>query len=236
MAKTAASPQFPCQTCEVRDCAICAVLEDDELLELNAIATAVELEAGATVFHEGDENTYLFNVVKGAVRLSKLLADGRRQITGFLFPGDFLGLSIANVYAYSAEAITDVSLCRFSRRGLTEFMGQSPKLEHQLLALASNELVEAQEQMLVLGRKTATERVVTFLIKLAERIGRQAGDGWELDLPMTRTDLGDYLGLTTETVSRTMSRLRDKGVICTSGVRSVHVRDANELTTLSGDV
>ena len=135
MADTAASPQFPCQTCEVRDKAICAALDDDELRELSAIATAVTLEAGGSAFFEGDRSTYLFNVVTGALRLSKLLPDGRRQITGFLFPGDFLGLSIENEYAYSAEALTETSLCRFDRASLTKLLERFPKLEHRNHAL-----------------------------------------------------------------------------------------------------
>jgi CRP/FNR family transcriptional regulator len=105
-----------------------------------------------------------------------------------------------------------------------------------LLALASNELVQAQDQLVVLGRKKATERVVTFLIKMAERIGRQDNDGWELDLPMTRTDMADYLGLSTESVSRTMSRLRKAHLILTPGIRSVYIRDPGELALHSGDL
>ena len=102
MQRTAAAHDFPCQTCPVRDQSICAALSDEELREVSRITTAVDLAKGATVFFEGDENTYLFNVVGGAVRLSKLLSDGRRQVTGFLFPGDFLGLSIADRYAYTS--------------------------------------------------------------------------------------------------------------------------------------
>jgi CRP/FNR family transcriptional regulator len=104
MGYTAASHAFPCETCPVRDQTICSVLTNEELKELNAITTAVNLSPNEVVFYEEDENTYLFNVVSGAIRLSKLLPDGRRQITGFLFPGDFLGLSIADTYAYTAEA------------------------------------------------------------------------------------------------------------------------------------
>ena len=118
MHPTAASREFPCQNCEVRDQSICAALSNEELRELSKISTAVELTKGATVFFEGDENTYLFNVVSGALRLSKLLSDGRRQVTGFLFPGDFLGLSVADTYAYSAETLCETSLCRFNRASL----------------------------------------------------------------------------------------------------------------------
>lgn len=236
MSETAASPRFPCQTCEVRDKAICAALNDDELRQLSSSATAVKLQAGRTVFYEGDDSTFLFNVVTGAIRLSKLLPDGRRQITGFLFPGDFLGLAVAQVYAYSAEALTDTSLCRFSRKSLTAIMERFPKLEHQLLSLASNELVQAQEQLMILGRKTATERVATVLLGLAKRIGQQDDGGQTLDLPMTRHDLGDYTGLSTETVSRVISRLREDGVIDTAGARSVHIPETDALFLLSGDI
>src|SRR5512138_967191 len=107
---TAAAQDFPCKHCDVRDKAICKVLDDAELRQLNRISTAVKLEPGGTVFYEGDDSTYLFNVVRGSLRLSKLLPDGRRQVTGFLFPGDFLGLSIAGVYPYTAEALAATEL------------------------------------------------------------------------------------------------------------------------------
>lgn len=235
MADTAASPQFPCQTCEVRDKAICAALDDDELRELSAIATAVKLAPDGIAFFEGDQSTYLFNVVTGALRLSKLLPDGRRQITGFLFPGDFLGLSIENEYAYSAEALTETSLCRFDRASLTNLLDRFPKLEHRLLELASNELAEAQDHMMVLGRKTASERVVTILLKLAERIGQRDPGGWRIELPMSRSDLADYVGLTTETVSRTITRLRDDGAVEIPALRTLHISEAAGHILQTGD-
>jgi len=143
MGTTAASPGFPCQSCEVRDKTICSSLDDEQLRELNQITTEVTLRSGGTVFYQGDDDTYLFNVVAGAVRLSMLLPDGRRQVTGFLFPGDFLGLSVGGVYAYSAETLSETSLCRFERVRLIEIMERFPKLEHRLLELASNELTQA---------------------------------------------------------------------------------------------
>lgn len=236
MSGTAASPHFPCETCEVRDKTICAALNDDELRQLNAIATAVKVRARGTVFYEGDDSTYLFNVVTGAVRLTKLLPDGRCQVTGFLFPGDLLGLAVTEVYAYSAEALTDASLCRFARTSLTAIMERFPKLEHRLLGLASNELAQAQEHLMILGRKTATERVATVLLKLAKRIGQQVAGGRVLDLPMTRQDIADYSGLTTETVSRIISRLRQDGVIQTPNPTTVHIPETDALVDISGDV
>ncbi|NIA72310.1 cyclic nucleotide-binding domain-containing protein [Pelagibius litoralis] len=235
MPGTAASRQFPCQTCEVRDKVICAALDDEELRHLSAIATAVELKAEGVVFHEGDDSTYLFNVVTGSLRLSKLLPDGRRQITGFLFPGDFLGLSIADVYAYSAEAMTETSLCRFSRANLTKMLERFPKLEHRLLDLASNELAQAQDHLMILGRKTAIERLLTILLKLAERVGQRDSNGMTIELPMSRTDLADYLGLTTETVSRTITRLRNEGAVKTPNWRTICIPKGVELALRTGD-
>ena len=236
MSRTSASTIFPCETCEVRDKAICAALNDDELRQLNAIATAVKVRTGGTVFYEGDDSTYLFNVVTGALRLTKLLPDGRRQVTGFLFPGDFLGLAVTEVYAYSAVALSDTSLCRFARTSLTAIMERFPKLEHRLLGLASNELAQAQEQLMILGRKTAAERVATVLLSLAKRIGRPVTGGRVLDLPMTRQDIGDYSGLSTETVSRIISRLRQDGLIKTPNPTTVHIPETEALVDLSGDV
>jgi CRP/FNR family transcriptional regulator len=234
MHATAASHDFPCQTCEVRDKAVCSVLTDEELRELSKITTAVELAAGRAVFYEGDENTYVFNVVAGAIRLTKLLADGRRQVTGFLFPGDFLGLSVADTYACSAETVSKTSLCRFNRQSLIKMLDQFPKLEHRL-ERASSELVEAQTQMVMLGQKTATERISSTLLSLMERTGRSGDHGTIIELPMVREDLADYAGVRTETVSRCFTRLREKGVIDTPDMRSVHILQPKELARFSGD-
>jgi len=235
MQTTAASHNYPCQNCKVRDKAICSALTNEELRELSKVTTEVQLAAEAAVFYEGDENTYLFNVVAGTIRLTKLLPDGRRQVTGFLFPGDFLGLSVGNTYVYTAEAVTEVSLCRFKRGNLVKMLDRFPNLEHRLLELASNELVQAQTQLLLLGQKTATERVSSVLVGLMERIGRRGDDGIVIDLPMTRGDLADYAGLRTETVSRCFTQLREEGVIDTLGKHGVNIRQPEKLADLSGD-
>lgn len=235
MHRTAASHDFPCQTCAVRDQAICAVLSDEELREVSRITTAVNLAKGGIVFLEGEENTYLFNVVNGAVRLSKLLSDGRRQVTGFLFPGDFLGLAVAEAYAYTAEAMSDTSLCRFNRASLVKLLDRFPKLEHRLLEVASNELVEAQAHMLMLGQKHVMEKVSATLMNLMKRIGQTRDGTIIVDLPMTRTDLAEYIGVSTETVSRSFTRLRQIGVIGLPTVWSVHVLKARELERLAGN-
>ena len=229
----AASHDFPCQSCSVRDQSICAVLSDDELRELSKIATAVHLAKNATVFFEGDENTYLFNVVTGAVRLSKLLHDGRRQVTGFLFPGDFLGLSIADTYAYSAETLSETSLCRFKRSSLIKLLDRFPKLEHRLLELASNELLEAHTHMMLLGQKHATEKISTTLVHLMKRIGLRRKDAIVIELPMNRIDLAEYAGVSAETVSRCLTSLREKSVISLPQTNTVCILNEDELERLA---
>lgn len=232
---TAASHDFPCQSCPVRDQSICAALSDEELREVSKITTAVDLAKGATVFFEGDENTYLFNVVSGAVCLSKLLRDGRRQVTGFLFPGDFLGLSVADTYAYTAETLSGTSMCRFNRASLIKLLDRFPKLEHRLLELASNELVEAQAHMMLLGQKHVTEKISATLIHLMKRIGQRRDDKIVVNLPMTRTDLAEYAGVRTESVSRCLTRLRKQNVISLPEPSSVHILREDELERLAGD-
>ena len=235
MTLSAASPDFPCQTCDVRDKAVCSALNDDELRHLNQITTSAELDVGQMVFLEGDESTYLFNVVSGSLRLTKMLPDGRRQIVGFLFPGDFLGLSFNREYAYTAETLAPTTLCRMPRAGLSYVLERFPKLEHQLLSLASNELAQAQDHLLILGRKSAKERLATVLLMMSERIGHKENDGWLIELPMSRLDLADYIGMTIETVSRTFSQLDRDGVLERPSVSAILLPDLAILASLTGD-
>ncbi len=203
----------PCAACAVRDMAFCGALTDQELPRLIAILTHVEVEAHQPIIDEGEPADYLFNVTGGAVKLYKLLPDGRRQITGFLFEGDFLGIAMNDRYNYSAEAIGRVTLCRFPRRKLESLLDEFPQLEKRLLGMASNELVQAQDQMLLLGRKTAREKIVSFLLSLSERAVKRGSGPSPIALPMGRADIADFLGLTTETVSRTITQLKRDGTV-----------------------
>ena len=203
----------PCAECDVRETSICNVLDDDELGHLAAIVSSQTYTPRSDIINEGEQADYLFNVTDGAVKLYKLLPDGRRQITGFLFAGDFLGIAMNETYAYSAEAIGKVRLCRMSRKKLEKLLDRFPKLEKRLLSVASNELVQAQDQMLLLGRKTAKEKLCSFLLGISERMLRRGLDPNQAYVPMSRGDIGDYLGLTTETVSRTFTGLKRDGTI-----------------------
>ena len=203
----------PCAACAVRGMTICAPLDSEELAQVSAMMTSVDLEAGEPLFDEGEAAGNVFNVTSGTLKVYKLLPDGRRQVTGFLFPGDFLGLAKQETYAFSAEAVTPCMLCRFPRQKLEALMQRLPKIEQRLLNIASNELVAAQEQMLLLGRKTAREKIASFLLMLSKRARQRGLEGDPVAVPMSRTDIGDYLGLTTETVSRTFTQLKQDGII-----------------------
>jgi CRP/FNR family transcriptional regulator len=188
-------------------------LNADEQKQLAAVMQTIEVEPHKTIFDETEPADHVFNVTEGAIKIYKLLSDGRRQVTGFLFPGDFLGLTHNESYAYSAEALTATKLCRYPRGKLESLLNEIPKLERQLLGMASHELAAAQDQMMLLGRKSARERVVSFLLMLSDALVRHGQPGNPVSLPMSRTDIADYLGLTIETVSRTLTQLKTQGLI-----------------------
>jgi CRP/FNR family transcriptional regulator len=200
-----------CDACAVRGLAVCGALTNEQLPRLAEIAIDRRLEAGQTLFQEGDPAEDVFTLTAGMLKLYKLMSDGRRQITGFLMPGDFLGLAFGRTYVYSAEAVTPVTLCRFRRVQFLLLLDQCPAMEKSLLGRASTELAANQEQMLLLGRKTARERLASFLLRLARRRNPDAGN--VIELPMSRSDIADFIGLTIETVSRTLTLFRKEGVI-----------------------
>ncbi len=224
----------PCAACGVRELSVCGALEGAELDRLNVIVSQTTLDAGQIVFQESDPAKHMFVIVEGCVRLYKLLADGRRQITGFLYPSDFLGLALQDRYAYTAEAVSPVRICRFERRKLEGLLKEFPHLETRLLSVASNELASAQDQMLLLGRKSADERITTFLYLLARRARLKDEPGDVIALPMSRNDIADHLGLTTETVSRCFTRLRKSGVIAFDDSHLISITDWRRCVDLAG--
>lgn len=214
-----------CAQCRVRALSLCAALDPSELNELDRLATSMSVGAKETLFEQDQPSESVYNVTAGSVRLYKLLPDGRRQVVGFALPGDFLGLSMSEKNAFSADALTPTTACRFSRQDYSAFLDAKPHLLRRLHSMASHELSLAQDQMVILGRRTAEERIAAFLIGLRNRWMRVNGNQVHVPLPMTRQDIGDFLGLTVETVSRLMTRLaREKAiVIVPDGVRLLDV-------------
>ena len=192
------------------------------------------LKPEQSAFHEGDPAKRVFMVTHGALKLYTLLADGRRQITGFMFPGDFLGISIDEEYAFTVEALQDTELWWFSREAFDRFISDNPKVERELYRLAAHELAEAQRQMVLLGRKAAAERLASFFLALLERAERASGHPeTRFDLPMSRVDIADYLGLTKETVSRMLAHLRSRGLIRLQSQNRVEVLKRHGLAELA---
>lgn len=221
-----------CEECEVRSLAVCQAIGRDQLPRLSALALGRRVDTGQTLFEEGDTADDVFTLTEGMLKLYKLMTDGRRQIIGFLLPGDFLGLAFGRTYVYSAEAIIPTAVCRFRRPQFMDLLADFPSLEKEILGRTSTELAAAQEQMLLLGRKTARERVASFLAALARR-SRTNGRA-SLELPMSRADIADYLGLTIETVSRTLTSFRREGLIDLPDKHQVKIVRARELDQIAG--
>ena len=181
------------------------------------------------IYGEGEPAEYLYKVISGAVRITKLLDDGRRQVTAFHLPGEIFGLELGNEHRFSAEAITDSSILVVKRSTVLALAGRDGEVARQLWTLTADALQRVQDHMLVLGCMNAKERVASFLLQLAKRIS--GGD--ELELPMSRQDIADYLGLTIETVSRTMTQLENDAAIGLPTSRRIVLRNRAALGRLN---
>jgi CRP/FNR family transcriptional regulator len=221
----AAAVQTTAPKIDIAGLAMCRGLARQGASRIVAVSTLQKAKAGETLFSEGDESEGVYEVAAGMLRLYKLLPDGRRQITGFISAGQILGLAPEGTHVYSAEAINDVTLCRYPRVGFDRLIDEVPGLARRLLAVTSHELRAAQDQMLLLGRKAAGEKVASFLLLMAD----QQGSDDEVAVPMARGDIADYLGLTTETVSRTFTKLRLEGLIDLPTPNHVEIRNRHQL-------
>lgn len=227
--------QERCEHCAIRHKAVCGALSDQELAGLTRISRQRQIKAGQTILSDEEQSEFFANVVSGTIKLSKTLADGRQQIVGLQFPPDFVGRAYGPENSFFAEAATDVELCCFPKDGFERLLRDFPDLEHRLFEHTLSELDSAREWMLLLGRKTAEEKVASFLLMIAQRvpnIGCKHSD--ELNfvkfaLPLTRADIADYLGLTIETVSRQFTRLKTQGVIEIANKRDISVPDVDAL-------
>lgn len=202
-----------CHSCGARALSVCGAADDPDLQRLGDLSEIVKLKAGAVLIREGEPAPYVFSITGGSLRVYKLLPDGRRQITGFLFAGDFLGLAIGDTYVFSAEAMEASTVCRFRKGPFRALVASSAPLEHMLLHRTAHELAAAQNQMLLLGRKTAIERMAYFLLDLPGHDPARPSEPGHVRLPMKRGEIADYLGLTIETVSRVLTRMKVKGLI-----------------------
>ena len=224
-----------CSPCTIRHKSICAALSADEINALNRISRRRLVPAGQTILGEGEANTIFANIVSGVVKLTKTLDDGRQHIIGLLFASDFLGRAFRRDNPYFAEAATDVELCVFPAAGFEKLLPDHPGLEHRLFEFTLTELDACQEWMLLLARKKAEERVASFLLMIAKRVPNMGfphavkRGGIHFQLPLSRAEVSDCLGLTIETVSRQMTRLKTKGVIELINYREIVIPDVRAL-------
>ena len=188
------------------------------------------LKTGAYLYYEGDEVQRLYLVVRGVVRLTRMLEDGRRQVIAFGYPGDIVGFPADGRHHTDCDALTDTQLQSFKRSALEHGDGD-PELHEALLRAALDEISAMQDHFMMLGRKSARERVAAFLSVLSDRFGQDVGAHREVTLPMTRCDIADFLGLTTETVSRAFTALRTSGLIALRGSQTVIVLRPDEPQT-----
>ncbi len=224
-----------CSTCTIRHKAICDALNADEIQALNRLSRRRTVRAGQTILGEGEARSIFANIVSGVVKLTKTLDDGRQHIIGLLFESDFLGRAYRNDNPYFAEAATDVELCVFPTAGFEKILNEHPGLEHRLFQYTLTELDACQEWMLLLARKKAEERVASFLLMIAKRVPNlesaqpERPNEVRFNLPLSRTEISDCLGLTIETVSRQITRLKTKGVIELVNYREIVIPDVHRL-------
>ncbi|PKP74877.1 MAG: transcriptional regulator [Alphaproteobacteria bacterium HGW-Alphaproteobacteria-6] len=228
-----------CGDCPIRHRAVCARCETDELRELDRIKYYRSFEAGQTVVWSGDHMEFVASVVTGVATLTRALEDGRTQMVGLLLPSDFVGRPGRDRAPFNVIATTDLLMCCFRRKPFEEMMARTPHIAQRLLEMTLSELDAAREWMLLLGRKTAREKIASLLAIMARRdaaLGLSAPSGRIVfDLPLTREAMSDYLGLTLETVSRQITALRRDGLIELQGKRHVIVPDYDRLVEVAGD-
>ncbi|CAN7479715.1 Crp/Fnr family transcriptional regulator [Rhizobium sp. LjRoot30] len=224
-----------CRSCEARHGGICGALSSGQLVELNRHSVRREVAAGCEIVGQGESVCRYSSVLRGVVKLSKMMSDGRQQIVGLQFSPDFLGRPFLHESTLTAEAATDTEICSFPRSVLDRMIAETPELGHRLHCQALQELDDARDWMLTLGRKTAQEKVASFLHMIATHIDPDSADCATFDLPLSRADIGDFLGLTIETVSRQMTKLRKLGIITIENNRHVTVPDLDRLNNAAGN-
>jgi CRP/FNR family transcriptional regulator len=235
-AHTAGIPVL-CQSCEARHRGVCGALDPDQLVALAKTSSKQSIEPGVELVGHAETINSYSNVLSGVVKLTRGLSDGRQQIVGLQFAPDFLGRPFKVESEIEAQAATAVSLCSFPKASIERMMRDSPGLEHRLLEQTLKELDEARDWMVTLGRKTAAEKVASFLLMIARNIDPTldpAAASTSFDLPLTRADIADFLGLTIETVSRQLTRLRSEGIIRIQNNRHVTVDSLTRLRRRSG--
>ncbi|WP_226782103.1 transcriptional regulator FnrL [Oceaniglobus trochenteri] len=225
-----------CSACPIRHRAVCSQCAPDELSVLESIKYYRTFAPGQPIVWRGDRTEHVASVVSGVAAISQSMEDGRTQMVGLLLSSDFIGRPGREFAPFDVNAVTAVTLCCFRRRPFERLIATTPNLAHRLLEMALDELDASRDWMLLLGRKTAREKIASLLALIARRshvTGQPKTAPFEL--PLTREMMGNYLGLTLETVSRQISALRADGIINVDSSRAISVPDMNRLRREAGD-
>lgn len=226
-----------CASCPVRGLALCSSLTDAELAEFRQCGRRQRVERGETLLWAGEDSLVCGNLTHGVLKLTASTADGREQIVGLLYPGALVGSMFGPTTAYSVTALTDAEVCQFPRREFLRALEAHPAMERLLLRRTLSDLDSTRNWMLLLGRGSAQERVASFLLDMARRVAPEAaaspGQPIAFDLPLSRQGIADVLGLTIETVSRQMTKLKSLGLIELCGARTVRIVRPTHLENLA---
>ncbi len=226
-----------CAGCSVRNRSLCGTLDDRELAALSRIGRRQHVARGETVMWAGAAATQCGNVLRGALKLTASTADGREQTVSTLYPADFVGRPYVDDTVFTVTAVVDSELCLFARGPFEQLLEDHAKMERQLLRQAFTALDDSRAQMLTLTRRSAGEKVAGFLLDMTARVTvtRATPDGpATFDLPLNRGQIADLLGLTIETVSRQLTKLKLAGIIALPGVRAITIRDEPALRARAG--
>lgn len=234
------SSAIACDTCAIRNRAICADLSSEELAVLNTIGRRKTVAAGEQLIWEGEEAILVGNVIEGLLKLSSGTADGKEQIVGLVYPSDFIGRPFGATTPYGVEALTESRVCIFQRSDFDAFAKDHPRLEHKLLERTLSELDRTRRWMLLLGRMDAEQKLASFLLEAFDRSAMANGclapdgDNQTFELPIGRQQIADVLGLTIETVSRHFTRLKKEGILGLPSRREVTILDRAALEARAG--
>jgi CRP/FNR family transcriptional regulator, anaerobic regulatory protein len=216
-----------CRSCEARHRGVCGALTAQELTQVAKNTRQVCHTPGVELIGDSEEIASYGNIMQGVVKLSKILEDGRQQVVGLQFAPDFLGRVFATESRVTVETASNVEICKFPKSSFDAMLAENPDLEHRIMVQTLRELDEARDWMVTLGRKNAGEKVASFLYLIATHVDPSAKDHPDretvFDLPLTRADIADYLGLTIETVSRQLTKLRAAKVVEITHNRHVRV-------------
>lgn len=224
-----------CGSCPIRHRAICARCDEDELSLLETMKSYVSFEAGQPIAWRGDPLTHFSSLVSGIASLSRTMEDGRTQMVGLLLPSDFIGRPGRELVDFDVTAVTDVTFCRFERKPFEKLVDEVPHISQRVMEMALDELNAAREWMILLGRKTAREKIATFIEMIIRRDTVPLQGRSSHTLPLTREEIANFLGLTLETVSRQFSGMKKDGIIEFTDRRSFTIKDFDALQTATGD-